>query len=482
MNATYLFYDIESTGLNKCFDQVLQFAAIRTDLELNELERHEIFIKLRPCVIPSPGGIITHRIPITKMQQGELEVEAVKKIHALLNTPGTISLGYNTLSFDDEFLRFSFYRNLLPPYTHQFANHCSRMDLYPITVMYYLFKKEALNWPQIEGRVSLKLENLNQLNELAEGAAHNAIVDVEATLALAKKLKSHPKMWDYVCGYFKKPIDLERQTELPYSFQLADREHQEALIVSGKLGHKNQFHAPAVFLGKHNHYNNQTLWLRLDQENLQRTTADTIDEHTFVIRKKTAEHQLLLKPLPRFLTHLSKSRKEIVAANRSWLQANQDLFDKICSYHRDYKYPPVPERDIYAALYDLGFPPRYEEELYAKFHQASPDKKEKIALKFADPVRQELALRLLAENYPQHLSAENKIHSTQYLDQLHASPHPPLDYKNTPQLTREKALAEIAELQTNQDLDDEQLQLLVELKEYLQNLSWQPNILNTDEP
>ena len=46
MNKTYLFYDIESTGLNPCFDQILQFAAIRTDQALNEIDRHEIRIKL----------------------------------------------------------------------------------------------------------------------------------------------------------------------------------------------------------------------------------------------------------------------------------------------------------------------------------------------------------------------------------------------------------------------------------------------------
>ena len=54
MTASYLFYDIETTGLNKAFDQVLQFAAIRTDPELNEIERHDIKVNLRPDVIPSP--------------------------------------------------------------------------------------------------------------------------------------------------------------------------------------------------------------------------------------------------------------------------------------------------------------------------------------------------------------------------------------------------------------------------------------------
>ena len=62
MTSNYLFYDIETTGLNKAFDQVLSFAAIRTDPGLNEIERHTITVKLRPDIIPSPGAILTNRI------------------------------------------------------------------------------------------------------------------------------------------------------------------------------------------------------------------------------------------------------------------------------------------------------------------------------------------------------------------------------------------------------------------------------------
>src|SRR3990167_3496936 len=156
MKKTYLFYDIETTGLNKCFDQVLQFACIRTDPDLKEIERHAFSVKLNHDVIPSPAAIMTHRIGVNDFQKGISELEAIQKIHALLNTPGTISVGYNTLGFDDEFLRFSFYRNLLPPYTHQFSNQCGRMDMYPILLFYFLFKKEILQWPQ----GNLKLENI----------------------------------------------------------------------------------------------------------------------------------------------------------------------------------------------------------------------------------------------------------------------------------------------------------------------------------
>ncbi len=108
MTPSYLFYYIETTGLNKAFDQVLQFAAVRTDSELNEIDRQSIKIKLRSDIIPSPRALITNRMSIAELTSGACEFEAVRQIHGLMNAPGTVSLGYNTLGFDDEFLRFSF--------------------------------------------------------------------------------------------------------------------------------------------------------------------------------------------------------------------------------------------------------------------------------------------------------------------------------------------------------------------------------------
>ncbi|MDE4948930.1 exodeoxyribonuclease I, partial [Francisella tularensis subsp. holarctica] len=94
------------------------------------------------------------------------------------------SIGYNTLGFDDELLRFAFYKHMLPPYSHQFKNGCSRADLFPIVKCYYLFCNEVLNWPKainegVQEKTSLKLENLNQNNNLYSGVrAHDAITDV----------------------------------------------------------------------------------------------------------------------------------------------------------------------------------------------------------------------------------------------------------------------------------------------------------------
>ncbi|UCD77875.1 MAG: exodeoxyribonuclease I, partial [Desulfobacterales bacterium] len=182
MTASYLFYDIETTGLNKAFDQVLQFAAIRTDHQLNEIERHDIKVKLRPDVIPSPLAILTNRIPVSEPAGGLCEYEATVQIHALMNEPETVSIGYNTLGFDDEFLRFSFHRNLLTPYTHQYRNGCRRMDLFPIAIVYWLYQRQVLNWPVINGKPSLKLEHLGAENRMVNGQSHEALVDVETTV------------------------------------------------------------------------------------------------------------------------------------------------------------------------------------------------------------------------------------------------------------------------------------------------------------
>ncbi|MCX7125086.1 MAG: exonuclease domain-containing protein, partial [Gammaproteobacteria bacterium] len=359
-DSTYLFYDIETTGLNKCFDQVLQFAAIRTDLKLQEIERHEIHVRLNNDIIPSPYAVITHRIGPSQFDKGISELEAIQKIHALLNTPNTISVGYNTLGFDDEFLRFSFYRHLLTPYTHQYANRCGRMDIYPITMLYYLFKKELLQWP--EG--NLKLENISKKNQLAEGLAHNAMVDVVATLALARKLMADPAMWSFVTGYFQKTVDDDRIKSAESVLHIGNLAMPVGLLVYGKIGAKDSYLAPVVLLGQHLHYKNQALFLRLDTADIVKTKADAPFETTRIFRKRCGEPPLFLPLKERYTALLSEDRQKLMAANQQFLSENTAIFDAIRQYYQDAKYPEHPTRDIDAALYMIDFPSSLEEKLF----------------------------------------------------------------------------------------------------------------------
>ncbi len=459
---TYLFYDIETTGLNKCFDQILQFAAVRTDLELNELERHEIQIRLNPDVIPSPAALLTHRIGITEMQSGKLEIEALREIHGVMNVPGTLSLGYNSLGFDDEFLRFSFYRNLLSPYTHQYQNGCARADLYPTVVLYYLFKNDALEWPNYQGKITLKLEHLSTANQLTSGRAHHAMVDVNACVSLARKLKQHRNLWERALNYFDRKSDTQRAQQLSSVFKTELGSHTEAVLVNGNFGSDNFYQIPAIHLGIHRHYRNQSIWLALDRPELLSTTPDTIPTTTYAVRKRFGEPPFVL---PVSQHQLTSERIEQVAASKHWLQENPQLFQKIRDYHLNYTYPKIPNRDVDAALYDINFPTPHEEFLFQRFHLAPPAEKENIALTLPNPVRREQALRIMGRYYSDHLSEENKKLYEEYVQ--HAQQKSLIDYRGKSSLTLPKVLEEIHHLENEASLDQQQKQLLLDFKTYL---------------
>ncbi len=463
---TYLFYDLETTGLNKAFDQVLQFAAIRTDMQFNEIERHSFYVRLNPDVTPSPFASITHHISIAQAQMGLCEYEAMRKIHALFNEPGTISLGYNTLRFDDEFLRFSFYRNLLPPYTHQFANACGRMDLYPITLLYYLYKPDSLVWPVINDKISLKLEHLSTHNALATGRAHDAMVDVLATLALAKKLSQDERMWTYVKSFFSKEGHVGHITKCSHSFNANNKSFQEGIAICGKLGFQAQFHAPVLFLGYHTIYKNQLLWLRLDSENLSETTENTLHEHPFVIHQKLGEPGFILPMNKRFMAHLSDERKDKVLFNKQWLQSHPDILEAIALHHSTYTYPEQPLADKDAALYLKAFPTPADLKSANEFHRASLAEKSQVIDNMRNPHLKAQAIRIMGRNFPEALSKEHQFEFEKYLEdtrRLNAI----IDFRGEPRYTLHNAREDIAKLQADSLLTAEQIALLRELEQYI---------------
>lgn len=464
MKKTFLFYDLETSGLNKAFDQIIQFAAIRTDINFKEISRHELMIKPNIDVIPSPYAAITHQTDIGDWQNGEDELTAIEKIHQWFNTPGTISIGYNTLGFDDEFLRFSFYKNLLPPYTHQFANGCQRVDLYPIAALYSLFKSSVLKWPIDEKtqESNLKLENISQLNNLASGQAHTAIVDVEATVALAKCFAKEKAMWDYCLAYFDKTTDSTRM----HSLNNNPAGGPIGILVEGILGKKNRFHAPALYLGTHRHYKNQVLWLRLDEERLQQCNTENFKENTWVINKKLGEPPLVLPFNQRYQAHLDKERAATLQKNLQWLEKNSTILKAIKNHYLDYKYPIIENVDVDAALYLNGFLSDEDQQHCQKFHKNS-DKGFVIA-QIRNPALQTLATRALAKLDRKKLNDEQEQEFQQHIDKLYQhSEEKIIDYKGQEKLTLAIALAEIDKMQSNDNFDERQKTILNDLKEML---------------
>ncbi len=466
---TFLFYDLETTGLNKAFDQILSFAAIRTDTAFHEIDRHEVSVRLRPDVVISPGAIITHRIPVAESLQGIPEYDAALQIHKWLNIPQTISLGYNTLGFDDEFLRFTFHRNLLPPYTHQYANGCRRMDILPFTVIYRLYSEKTLNWPEIDGRPTLKLEHLSEANRLASGRAHDAMVDVEATVALAGKFAKEEKIWDFLSGYFDKRIDTDRIADLPPALPDNSGGHRLGLLVSHEMGKDNSYQAPVISIGNSIPYSNQTLWLRLDLPELQTTTPETAGETTWVVRKRVGESPFVLPPRDRYWQRLPKERREIARNNLAWLSSHPDLLREIIDFHRNFRYPEIPDLDPDAALYQMGFLSSREEALCRRFHGLPPHEKAEMLTQFPRAETSILAMRILMRNHPDAIAEANMDDWNGYMARVNPKEEKDamLDYRGEKRMTPAAGLSEIDSILREGAIDDEQRGLLEELRKYL---------------
>jgi len=460
VQKTLLFYDLETTGLDKSYDQVQQFAAIRTDLDLNELERHEIFVKINPDIIPSPEALLVHRVSISQCNEiGLNEYEAMQKIHALLNTPNTISIGYNTLGFDDEFLRFSFHRNLLTPYTHQFANGCGRADLYPMAAMLRWQEADCISWPKIDGKPTLKLEHISATNQLAQGQAHNALVDVEATIALSKRFQSSESSWQYLLGYFDKHQESKRFTKLEKfspapSFQLA-------IMLDGQFGSQRLYQCPVLGLGAHKHYRNQTLWLKCDQEDLIELNEKNLDTLPWIIRKKSGESPFFLPNKPRFMNRLSKTQSETLARNLNFLSERPALLKKIQAYHSEWQYPELPELPAQAGLYQSDFLSATDLRQCAAFHEAKPSQKAVIADKFRRPNLKNLADNILAKHYPE-IASDEQNQNLQNQISKYMQNEPMLNHQGKPRRTLSDLQEALIECQAK-DLDASQCSLLEEL-------------------
>lgn len=198
---SFLWYDFETFGVAPRRDRPAQFAAIRTDLELNPIgEPMNWLCQPGPELVPSPDAcMITGLTPQHCAREGMPEPEFARRILGAMSQPQTCSAGYNSIRFDDEVCRFLFYRNLLPVYDREWRDGNSRWDLLDVARMTYALRPEGINWPERdEGQPSFRLEHLTAANNLDHGQAHDALSDVEATIALAKLIRTkQPKLFDW---------------------------------------------------------------------------------------------------------------------------------------------------------------------------------------------------------------------------------------------------------------------------------------------
>ena len=199
---TYYFYDTETSGLSAKWQRIMQFAGIRTDEEFNEIgEPDNWLVKLTPDVLPEPEAIlITGITPQQTLLEGYSEPEFADLLMKQIFTPGTTALGYNSIRFDDEFIRYTLYRNFFDPYEREWSDDRGRWDIVDMVRMTRALRPEGIVWPVSEdGRPTNRLEKLSVANGVLHDAAHDALSDVRATIGIAKLLRdAQPKLFEHL--------------------------------------------------------------------------------------------------------------------------------------------------------------------------------------------------------------------------------------------------------------------------------------------
>jgi exodeoxyribonuclease-1 len=204
----FVFYDTETTGTETSFDQILQFAAIRTDPELNEIDRFEIRCRLLPHVVPAPGAM-----RVTGVSAAQLIDQSLPSHYAMVRTirdkllswSPAVFVGYNSLDFDEHLLRQAFYKTLHPPYLTNTEGN-SRSDVLRMVQAASLFAPAALTLPVGDGgRTIFKLDRVAPANGFNHEDAHDAMGDVKATIFMCRLLKEKaPDVWSAFMRFSQK--------------------------------------------------------------------------------------------------------------------------------------------------------------------------------------------------------------------------------------------------------------------------------------
>ena len=134
----YIFYDFETTGRNSNWDQIIQVGAVFTDSNFKEIDRFEARSSLKPDVIPYPKAILVNKSSIKSLTESNLSHHnLINLMYKKFKSWGpSIYIGYNSINFDEEFLRKSLFKNLQDPYL-TVTNGNKRTDLLNILTTNY---------------------------------------------------------------------------------------------------------------------------------------------------------------------------------------------------------------------------------------------------------------------------------------------------------------------------------------------------------
>ncbi len=414
---TFLWHDYETFGVQPRRDRPAQFAAIRTDAELNEISEPLIlYCNQATDFLPNPGScLITGITPQLCLERGIPEFQFAAQIEKAFSEPGTIGVGYNVTHFDDEVTRFLFWRNLIDPYAREWQNNCGRWDILDVIRTAYALRPDGIRWPtNDQGRPSFRLDHLTAANGLNHAAAHDALSDARATIGLARLIRQHqPKMFDFCLALHKKDrVGTEIGLPTPRPF----------LHISSMFPAERGCIGVMWPLGVHPTNKNEILvWdLAYDPSELFSMNAETV--RTRLFRKTDALPEGMTR-LPLKSLHMNKSPiviNKLQTLSRD-MAARWGLDIELALRHAEIAARAPDLSELWGQVYERAEKSGVDvdEDLYGGFVGKDdrrklnellalpPQKLANAAISFDDRRLEELTFRYRARNFPDTLSEED---------------------------------------------------------------------------
>lgn len=419
MPASFLFYDLETFGADPRTSRIAQFAAIRTDTELNEVEAPiSVFVQPADDLLPSPGAtLVTGITPQAALRDGVNESEAFALIFDEMARPETCTLGYNSLRFDDEFIRHGLFRNFHDAYEREWRGGNCRWDLLDVLRLAHALRPEGIAWPKREdGATSFKLEHLAEANGVRTGNAHEALSDVRALIGLARRLRdAQPRLWDYAL----------KLRDKRFAASLFDVTAMKPLLhVSQRFPASRMCAAPIVPIARHPYIDSRVIVFDLAQDPgalLALDPGDIADRlYTPAADLPEGEERIALKEVhlnrcPALVAwdHLRAGDFERLAIDpheaerraARLREAGPELAEKVRRvFARERSREPS---DVDGSLYD-GFIGDGDKRLFRDVRSTPPEALAARAFAFRDPRLPEMLFRYRARNWPHLLTIEER--------------------------------------------------------------------------
>jgi len=399
--VSFVFYDVETTGLSPFFDQIVQFAAIKVDHQLNEVDRFEVRSRLNRHTIPHPEALRVNGLGIEDLLNEHLPThyEMVCQIRQrLLDWGPGIYAGYNSISFDEEFLRHALYQCLFNPYLTS-QRGCGRADVLNLTLDAASSSPNSLVVPRnSEGRPCFKLAELCRANGLGFDRMHDALADVRATVELCKRLRTRAReAWERFVRFSNKAATADFI------------QGEDAFLLTRFRGNTAYYH-PAV-------------WIANDGKQPALAICIAIDGNTrSLIGATDAQLDLALAQNPHMLVRLRTNKAP--ALTPIWdmdealldpalttdgveeigkvVRADTAFCKRIAALHqRSLREWPAPEH-VEQQLYGGEFWPAADELIMAKFHATDWTGRAALVAQISDARFRALGLRLI-HLYDPHL-------------------------------------------------------------------------------